>query len=297
MLVVTAPTSNIGHRVLHSVVAAGADVRVVARDAAKMSPDERERVEVLEGSHSDAAVIDRALDGADTLFWLCPGNPQASSAHESYLEFTRPAAAAIRRHGVARVVIITALGRGSTAVDRAGYVTASLAADALLHGTGAAIRSLTLPGFMDNTLRSIPTIRAQGTVYGLGAGDRRLPTVAVHDIATNAARLLLEPGWTGQQDIPLLGPEDLSSDEQAAIMADVLQTPVRYEQVAPEAYLRELTGYGFSDGMAQAMVDMLVAKDNGLDNAIERTPAHAQDAPTTFRQWCTDTLKPAFDAA
>jgi hypothetical protein len=46
-----------------------------------------------------------------------------------------------------------------------------------------------------------------------------------------------------------------------------------------------------SDAMAQAMPDMAVAKDNGLDNAVIRTAKSS--TPTTFRQWCEEVLKPA----
>ncbi len=43
--------------------------------------------------------------------------------------------------------------------------------------------------------------------------------------------------------------------------------------------------------MAQAMLDMAMAKDAGLDNAVTRTPENS--TPTTFEQWCADVLKPA----
>ena len=42
---------------------------------------------------------------------------------------------------------------------------------------------------------------------------------------------------------------------------------------------------------AQGMLDMAVAKDNGLDNAESRTPQST--TPTSFRQWCENVLKPA----
>ena len=41
------------------------------------------------------------------------------------------------------------------------------------------------------------------------AGDRKLPTVATRDIAAAAARLLLDPSWSGVGEVPSLGPEDL----------------------------------------------------------------------------------------
>ena len=42
--------------------------------------------------------------------------------------------------------------------------------------------------------------------------------------------------------------------------------------------------------MAQGMLDMAVAKDNGLDNAELRTPQSTN--LTSFRQWREDVLKP-----
>lgn len=42
--------------------------------------------------------------------------------------------------------------------------------------------------------------------------------------------------------------------------------------------------------MAQAMIDMLTAKNEGMDNIVRRTPTTA--SPTSFRQWCADALTP-----
>jgi hypothetical protein len=39
------------------------------------------------------------------------------------------------------------------------------------------------------------------------------------------------------------------------------------------------------------MVDMMRAKDEGLDEGVPRTPETT--SPTTFRQWCAEVLKPA----
>jgi hypothetical protein len=43
--------------------------------------------------------------------------------------------------------------------------------------------------------------------------------------------------------------------------------------------------------MAQGTLDMMVAKNEGLDNAEPRT--HKNTTPTSFRQWCEEVLKPA----
>jgi hypothetical protein len=38
-------------------------------------------------------------------------------------------------------------------------------------------------------------------------------------------------------------------------------------------------------------MDMLIAKDSGMDNAELRTAENR--TPTSFRQWCEEVLKPA----
>jgi hypothetical protein len=43
--------------------------------------------------------------------------------------------------------------------------------------------------------------------------------------------------------------------------------------------------------MAQGMVDMMVAKNEGLDSMEARTPQST--TPTSFRLWCEEVLKPA----
>jgi uncharacterized protein YbjT (DUF2867 family) len=120
----------------------------------------------------------------------------------------------------------------------------------------------------------------------------KAPLVATRDIATSAARLLRDRSWTGTGGLAVLGPEDLSPSDIAAITGEVLGRPVRYEQVPAEAYKAQLLKYGASEDFAQGLIDMYEAKDRGLDNSEPRTPETS--TPTTYRQWSTEVLKPAF---
>lgn len=291
MIVVTAPTGAIGSRLTRSLLERGESVRVVVRDAARLDPEVRERVEVVEGSHAHREVVDRAFAGADAVFWLVPPDPRAPSVEVAYVDFSRPACDALVEHGVGRVVGVSALGRGTPQAAHAGYVTGSLAMDDLIAGTGVPYRALTMPSFMDNLLRSVPMIRDQGLFTSPIAGDRTLPSCATRDIAAVASALLCDGTWTGFEEVPVLGPEDLSFDDMARIMTEVLGRPIRFQQVAPESLHERLTSMGMSDAMARGMVDMAVAKDRGLDNAVARTPERSTG--TSFRQWCAEVLAPA----
>ena len=291
MIVITAPTGLIGAQVLDRVLGSGQQVRVIARDPSRLPAAVRERAEVVPGSHADIDVVDQAFAGADAVFWLVPPDPHADSVEAAYVDFTRPACAAFKRHGVQRVVGISALGRGTAVAGHAGLVTASLAMDDLIADSGVSYRALTLPSFMDNVARQAEAIRNQGMFFTPISGDRKLPTCATRDIAATAARLLLDGSWDGTGHVAVLGPEDLSFNDMAQIMSEVLGKPVRYQQVPAQALQVRLTGAGMSDAMVRGMVDMMVAKDEGLDNAEPRTPEST--TPTTFRQWCEEVLKPA----
>jgi uncharacterized protein YbjT (DUF2867 family) len=289
MIVITTPTGDIGGQVLATVLDRDEPVRVIVRDPSRLPSDVRERVEVVQGSHGDRDVVSAAFAGADSVFWLVPPDPHAESAEAAYVDFSRPACEAFRSQGVERVVGVSALGRGVS--DHAGLVTASLAMDDLIASTGVGYRALTMPSFMDNILRQVETIKGQGLFFAPTTPDLKAPTCATRDIAAAAAALLLDHSWSGTGSVPVLGPEDLSPDDMAQIMSAVLERPVAFQQIPGEAFKARLTGFGMSDAMAQAMLDMMVAKNAGLDNAEPRTPQSS--TPTSFRQWCEEVLKPA----
>lgn len=289
MIVVTTPTGDIGSQVLEGLLGAGEAIRVIVRDPARLSAQARDQAEVVRGSHGDPEVVTKAFAGADAVFWVAPPNRSAETIESVYAGFARPACEAFISQGVGRVVGVSALGRGWPAY--AGHVTASLAMDDLIAGTGVSYRALAMPTFMDVMLRQAPSIRDQGVFYSAISADRKLPTVATRDIAAVATRLLLDDSWSGQESVPVLGPEDLSNEDLARIMSDVLGKPVRFRPVPAEAFRETLTGHGASPANADAMVAMMVAKDEGMDNMVTRTPESA--TPTTFRQWCEDVLRPA----
>jgi uncharacterized protein YbjT (DUF2867 family) len=288
MIVLTTPTGAIGRQVLAHLLDHGEPVRVIARHPSRLPASTRERIEVVQGSHDDLDVVSTAFAGADAVFWVVPPNPHAESVEAAYVDFTRPACKAFESEGIRRVVGVSALGRGVP--GDAGLVTASLAVDDLIASTGVGYRALTMPSFMDNVLRQTEAIRSQGLYSSPIAADLALPTCATRDIAAVAADLLPDDSWSGVDSVPVLGPEDLSGNDMARIMSEVLERPVLYQQIPVEAFRAQLTGRGMSEAMARATADMMAAKNRGLDNAEPRT-AEAT-TPTTFRQWCEDVLRP-----
>ncbi|MFF0584458.1 NAD(P)H-binding protein [Streptomyces sp. NPDC003781] len=296
MIVITTPTGGIGRQVLDNVLdlrdAQGArtTVRVIARDPGRLTDRARERAEVFQGSHADPEVLGAACEGADQVFWLVPPAPGADSVEGHFRDFTRSLCEVVARQGVARVVAVSTLGRG-VAKD-AGPISASLAMDDRIAATGVHYRALCPPFLMENLLGQAAALRDTGEFRMAYAADRVLRTCATADIAATAARLLLDDSWTGRADVPLVGPDDLTPEGMAEVLSDVLGRPVRVLETTPEAYRASALRFGASEAGAQGLADMAAAMDaQGFYGAVQ--PSTPDTAPTSFRRWCEETLRPA----
>ena len=233
----------------------------------------------------------KALQGAESVFLVVPPSFKDNNDEAYYLRFTRPAVKAMKSQGVTRAVGVSVLGRGTELARHAGPITACLAKDVEIEQSGVAYHALWCPALMDNMLANVQSIKQQGMFYSCLRPEVKTPQVATKDVAAGAARRLMDKTWTGQGGSAVLGPEDLSFAEMAAIMSDVVGKTVRYQQVPAEAYKAQLMQYGANELFAQGIVDMLAAKDQGMDNVEARTAENT--TPTSFRQWCEEVLKPA----
>ncbi|CAM5578756.1 hypothetical protein [Streptomyces aurantiogriseus] len=107
-----------------------------------------------------------------------------------------------------------------------------------------------------------------------------------------AARLLLDASWTGQEDVPVVGPDDLTPEGMAAVLSEVLDRPVRAEFVTGAEHKARMIRSGASEAWAQSMADMADAQ-NGQGFYGAAQPTTPDLAPTGFRQWCEEVFKPA----
>jgi uncharacterized protein YbjT (DUF2867 family) len=296
MIVITTPTGRIGAQVLAKVVAGDEPIRVIVRDPARLTARTRERVEVIQGSHGDADVVTKAFAGADTVFWVVPPNMQVHSVVDYYVDFSRPAAEAVTVQGIERVVAISSLGRESGELAKhAGHLSAAFAMDDLFEATGVSYRALRMPFFKENLLGQVGAIKNQGRFLLANAADTPLATCATADVAAAAATLLVDDSWSGQGSVPVVGPDDLTPNEMARVMSEVLHRPVRFTEISADVYRATMSQYGMSEGAVQGMAEMTAAQNAGIYDHATRTPPFTIPS-TGFRQWCHDVLKPAVRA-
>jgi uncharacterized protein YbjT (DUF2867 family) len=280
MIVLTTPTGQIGSQLASLLLDGEERVRVIVRDPSNLESGVRERVEVVQGSHNDPAVLDQALAGAAALFWLVPPNPQASSAEAHYLDFARAGSEAIRRHGVGHVVGVSSAGHGWP--KPAGLLSAAFAMDTELERSGAAYRALSMPFYMENMLRNLDAIREQGVFSLTYAADQPLALIASRDIAATAAALLSDRSWSGQENLPVFGPDRLSPDQIAQVMSEVFGRPVEYRRNSLQDFAAMMSARGAGEQAIQDMVEMCAAQDEGL---YEPDWNDATPTATDFRTW------------
>ena len=68
MIVITTPAGQIGRQVLANLLDSGEQLRVIARDPSQLPAGALKDLDIIEGSHGDAAVADKAFAGADAVF-------------------------------------------------------------------------------------------------------------------------------------------------------------------------------------------------------------------------------------
>ncbi|XKK61907.1 NAD(P)H-binding protein [Streptomyces sp. ARC32] len=296
MIVITTPTGGIGRQVLDRVLDAldaqgdGATLRVIAREPGRLTARARERAEVFQGSHADPEVLAAACEGAGQVFWLVPPAPGADSVEGHFRDFTLPLCDVIARQGLPRVVAVSTLGRG--VAKNAGPVSASLAMDERIAATGVHYRALCPPFLMENLIGQAKALRTTGELRMAYPADRILRTCATGDIAGTAARLLLDDSWTGRADVPFVAPDDLTPEGMAEVLSGVLGRPVRVRESTPEEHRAFVLGLGASEEVARNYADMASAMSTqGFYGAAE--PSTPDTAPTSFRRWCEEVLRPA----
>ncbi|MET9954040.1 SDR family oxidoreductase [Streptomyces sp. NPDC006339] len=222
LIAVTGATGRVGRRVVGRLAEAGAEVRALGRDAARLAA--LPVTDTRTASYDDGAGMRAALDGAATLFLV--------SAHEAPGRVRTHATAvdAAVAAGVRRIVYLSYL-------NAAPHATFTFARD---HWhTEQHIRSTGLPFtfLRDSTYQAdlVAMASSEGVLRG-PAGDGRVGAVTHDDVADSAAAVLLGDGHDGAT-YDMTGPEALSFDEVAAALSRATGRTVTYHpETREEAY-------------------------------------------------------------
>ena len=228
-IAVTGATGGLGRRVAERLSAAGADLRLVVRDAGRARFLPGSEVAENPGGYADGDGFAAALDGVHTLYLV------SAAEAEDRVQQHRTAVAAAARAGVQRIVYTSFLGAAPDSVFTLGRHHA--ATEEAIAATGIAWTALRHSLYADFVPFLAVPADGRAVIAGPG-GSGAASFVSRDDCADVAAAVLLDDSGTWDGRTPgVTGPEALTLAQAAAVVAEVSGVPVGYrEETVEEAW-------------------------------------------------------------
>ena len=222
MYAITGITGQVGGIVARTLLAQGAQVRAVARDARKLEAWAAQGCDTALADIGDAAALARAFTGAEAVFVLLPPTFDPSP---DFAE-ARAAIAAIRQALVAarpaRVVVLSTIGADT---PQRNLLSQLALLEAALLDIDLPVTFLRAAWFMENAAWDVADARS-GTINSfLQPLDRSIAMVSTADVGRTAAALLTE-AHDGVRIVELEGPARVSPNDLAQAFATTLSHPV-----------------------------------------------------------------------
>ena len=269
-VLVTGGKGKTGRRIASRLRAAGIDVAIGTRTPE--GPQDR-RFDWADPSSASA------FNGCDTVYLVAPTD------RTDHLAVMQPLLEEAMGRGVRRFVLLS-----SSLLEPGGPMMGEV--HAWLAKSAPEWAVLRPSWFMQNFSEGphAPTIREEGIIYS-ATGTGRVGFIDAEDIAAAAAacliaRTLLNSG------VVLTGPEAMSYDDAAAIIAAALGRPVRHVSLDPAALAARFLAQGLPPEYAATLAEMDAHIAAGAEDCT--TPGVEQvtgQRPTSFRAFANRVLE------
>ena len=252
-IAVTTPTGHIGSKLANILLDRKSDVTLIARHPEKVKDLASRGAKVIAGEHSDPAIVEQAVRGADALFWLTPAEMTSHDPLGTARRMAEAGARVIRKHPELHVVHLSSAG--AFLPSGTGPIVGHYETEEKFRAAGKNIVSLRPNEFMENVFFSLPTIIAQGAIYTTLPGSVKAPIIATQDIAEVAAEFLLKP-IDGHHVVDIVGPQEISLDEWARIAGQAIGKQIRVVTIPGDKLKAAMSQSGMSPEMAALLVEM-----------------------------------------
>ena len=265
---ITTPTGQIGRQLADRLLSEGADVTVLARHPDKVRELSSRGARVVAGDQSDSNAVNSVVEGADAFFWLTPVDLAARDIRAHYNRLSDVAAQVIGRHPSVRVVHLSSVG--ADLEQGTGPIKGLHDSEVKLNAATENITHVRANYFMENVLSSLPTISGQGAIYSTIPGSASLAQVATRDIAAAAAHHLVN-GDPGRHIVDVFGPDEITFNEVADTLAQVLGRPVMHVQVPRDQMRAGMQTAGLSADAAEQLLELNDAIAQGMLKGVAET--------------------------
>jgi uncharacterized protein YbjT (DUF2867 family) len=290
-IVVTTPTGHIGNKLANLLLDRKSDVTVIARHPDKVKDLTSRGAKVIAGEHSDPAVVEQAVRGADALFWLTPSAPTSHDPLGVARRMAEAGASVIRKHPDLNVVQLSSAG--AFLPSGTGPIVGLHDTEEKFRAAGKNIVSLRPNEFMENVFFSLQSIIRQDSIYTTIPGSVKAQFIATQDIAEVAAEFLLKP-IDGHHVVDIVGPQEISLNEWASIAGQAINKQIRVVTVPGDTLKAAMTQSGMSAEMAALMVEMEEAFPKILG---EFKGEQKRVGKVTFSQFAREVFAPGYEQA
>jgi len=293
MHVVLGATGHTGHIVAKNLLARGANVRVVGRNAERLQPFAAQGAEIFIGDVSDAPILTKAFHQAESAYVMLPPNPTSSNFRAFQDRVSDAIATAVQNSGIKNVVSLSSIGADKA--SGTGPVVGLYNLEQRLNSiAGVNVLHLRAGYFMENTLPQVAVVRTLGSVVGPVRPDLKLPMIATRDIGDAAAEALLRLEFRGKQTRELLGQRDIDYLEVASIIGKAIGKPaLGYQQAAEDQIRPAMMQMGMSANLVGLILEMAAALNSGYMTALEPRSA-GNTTPTPFETFVEEEFAPAY---
>ncbi len=236
----------VGHLLDTQKVAAD---RIVAatRDPAKLADFAARGVAVRKADFDDAASLEAAFAGIDRLLIV---STDALAVPGQRLTQHKAAIAAAVKSGV-KHLFYTSMPKPDDSL--VSFAPDHLGTEEAIKASGLAYTIVRDAWYHDNLLHSLPHNLSTGTWYS-AAGEGRVATISRDDCAKAIAAALASSSTPGNATYTLTGTDSITTDEIAAIAADVAGKPLNVVHVSDDQLAAGLKGAGIPDFFAAVLV-------------------------------------------
>ena len=253
-------------------------------------------MELAVGDQRDADYVTEATAGVDAVLWVHPDDWSLPDPDADAEATGEGLAAAIRKHRIPRVVLLSSIGAGVR--TGAGFIDGLARVERRLDdardGRGTALLHLRC-ALLHEQPADGPRRAPGGSATTTRPLDDPVPWVDPRDIATVAtlrllSRRLARPAGAGG---PRTGRPDRT--EAAAVLSTATGVPIQAVHVSRAEQRAALHDAGMSDVAVEGIVGMGVGKGDGF--TPEQPRSVLTTTPGTLAGWAATHLRPALQAA
>lgn len=210
--------------------------------------------EIIEGDLLDLAAVARAMQGVECAYFCYPIAPGLVEASGYF-------ALASREAGVNAVVNMSQVSaRRDSGSDAARQ---HWIAERIFDWSGVPVTHLRPTFFAEWLLLVAAQIKAESQ-FALPFANGRHAAIAAEDQAHVIAAILADPQPHTGQTYGLFGPVEMTHYEIAAEVTRVLNRPIRYEPITPDAFAAALKLRGMPDHLIQHLRNVALDYQAGL---------------------------------